>query len=54
MSTLTDSLKAKARAEIAKIEDAATREWALAKTSHFSLTVVAVVAAVAFVLGLVL
>ncbi len=54
MSTITDSIKAKAVIEIAKIQDAATKEWLLAKTSHYSLTVVAVVAVVALVIGLVL
>ncbi len=50
----TTSLKAKALAEVAKIQDAAVAEYLKLKTGHYSLTVVAVVAAVAFVLGLVL
>ncbi len=54
MSSLTDSLKAKAITEIAKIQDVATRDWLLAKASHYSLTTVAIVGAVALVIGLLL
>ncbi len=53
MSNLTD-IKTKALAEIANIKDVAVADYLKLKTGHFSLTVVAVVAAVAFVLGLVL
>lgn len=48
----TTALKAKAAAEIAKIEDAAVAKYLKLKTGHYSLTVVLVAAAVGLVLGL--
>lgn len=48
----TIALKAKATAEIAKIEDAAVAEYLKLKTESFSGKVLAIVAAVAFVAGL--
>lgn len=51
MSAVSDAIKAKAQAEIAKIKDESVKEWLLVKTSHFSFTVLWITAAVAFVLG---
>ena len=52
MSTLTDAIKAKAQAEIAKIEDAAVKEWLIVKSKSFSGKTLLIVAASAFALGL--
>lgn len=54
MSQTTDTLKAEALAEIAKIKNAAVAEYLVLKTGHYSLTVVGIAAAVALVIGLVL
>ncbi len=48
----TASLKAKALAEVAKIEDAAVAEYLKLKTGHYSLTTVIFVAVVALIAGL--
>ena len=52
MSTLITDIEAKAHAEIAKIEDASVKEWLTLKTSQWSGKTVLIVAAVAFVAGL--
>jgi hypothetical protein len=54
MSETANELKAKALAEVAKIKDAAVAEYLTIKTSHFSGRVLAVVALVALVVGVVL
>lgn len=48
------SIKSQALAEIAKIQNGAVAEYLKVKTGHYSLTVVAVAAAVGLVIGLVL
>ncbi len=48
----TDELKAKAHDEIQSIEDAAVREYLLLKAGSYSLKTVLIVAAAAFVLGI--
>ncbi len=52
MSNLTD-IEVKAKAEIAKIEDVAVKEWLAIKAKSFSGKTVVIVAAVAFVLGMI-
>ncbi len=52
MSSLTDSIKAKAQAEIAKIEDAAVKEYLTLKAKSFSGKVLLITAAASFALGL--
>ena len=50
----TTALKAKAAAEIAKIEDATVKEYLLLKSKSFSGKVLVVTAILAFILGLVI
>lgn len=52
--SLVDSIKEKAKAEIAKIEDVAVREYLSVKASGVSLKVALIGAGVAFVLGFIL
>lgn len=47
------TLKEKALAEISAIEDVAVKDYLTLKAKSFSLTVVAIVAVVAFILGLI-
>ena len=54
MALNTSEIKAKALAEIAKIQDAAVAEYLTLKTGHYSVTVVAIVAGVALVIGAVI
>ncbi len=52
MSTIVTDIEAKAKAEIAKIEDASVKEWLTLKAKSFSGKTVLIVAAVAFAAGL--
>lgn len=51
MSAVSDAIKAKAEAEIAKIKDEAVQEFIKLKLGHYSFTVLWITATVAFVLG---
>ncbi len=52
MSSLTDAIQTKAHLEIAKIEDAAVKEWLTVKAKSFSGKTLVITAGIAFVVGL--